>query len=841
MPIAPLLDPVAAFKFGSIGTAVVEENMWGLFLRFAQKTTPTITPRHVDSQRAVRFSLSREQEYAIINGLPFELKFSCKGKPIPVRNPPRASNQAKYAIPVIVLAVLVVYTYAIFLRAPYLGFLFLSTDGTIQRIYVAPPEGPSLQVGDQIVQVGAVSFESYQTDLQQPLVDQAPKGQEVEIAVRRNGNPITIPWVMPGINPGEFVGRLSNQWWIAYFFWFFGALAALLVRPEDERKRLLVALNFLTAVWLIAGTLSTWSLWLSPLVMRAAIWLCVPVYLHFHWIFPRPVKRLSPGVKIGVYGCFGFLSIAEFLRLLPNSAYLLGLLLALVGSIVFLILNAVRHPLLRKDISIVALGFAASVLPPLGIGLAVLLGKLQYGGLIGFLTLPALPGAYFYAIYRRQLGGMELRANRAIIVFLFAVVLFTVSLVAIPAVSALFPSREGTILAATLVCLAFCLLSSRIYPGFERWAEHRLLGMPLPPTRLLDVYTTQITTGLDRQNLIQLLRDEILPSLLVRQAMLLRLEDAGEPGLLFRLGKDDFPLPRSNEVTQLIAGSGKQRLALAQGGNLEPCPWVILCLPLKVDQKTIGVLLLGRRDPDDTYAATEIPTLQSLMNQTALALINIEQAERLLALSQANIERWEAERSHLARELHDDVLGQLAVLSLAAVDVDPNPELELAYQKTVTHLRGIIKGLRPAMLTYGLRAAVDELVDELLDQADPRPRILVELEPGDLRYPAEVELHVYRIVQEACRNALKYAKARQICIQGTLEPDRMELVVQDDGMGFTTGSRLDLEGLLRNQHFGLAGMHERAASIGARVQILSSLGQGTQVQVTWENGRLHSL
>jgi len=85
----------------------------------------------------------------------------------------------------------------------------------------------------------------------------------------------------------------------------------------------------------------------------------------------------------------------------------------------------------------------------------------------------------------------------------------------------------------------------------------------------------------------------------------------------------------------------------------------------------------------------------------------------------------------------------------------------------------------------------------------------------------------------ACQNALQHAKAKAIRITGSLEPEQAELVVEDDGVGFAVREHLDLVGLLANKHFGLAGMHERAALIGAKMAIESVPGRGTRVRVIW--------
>jgi len=61
---------------------------------------------------------------------------------------------------------------------------------------------------------------------------------------------------------------------------------------------------------------------------------------------------------------------------------------------------------------------------------------------------------------------------------------------------------------------------------------------------------------------------------------------------------------------------------------------------------------------------------------------------------------------------------------------EPTPQFKTAYQATVQHIREIISGLRPAMLNYGLRAALDEMVDELALKLEEKPQIVLEMPPG---------------------------------------------------------------------------------------------------------------
>ena len=98
-----------------------------------------------------------------------------------------------------------------------------------------------------------------------------------------------------------------------------------------------------------------------------------------------------------------------------------------------------------------------------------------------------------------------------------------------------------------------------------------------------------------------------------------------------------------------------------------------------------------------------------------------------------------------------------------------------------------------------------------------------------------MENHAYRIVQEACENALKYAHAKTIRIVVRLRRGDFDMKVEDDGVGFDTETSLKLDQMLVHKHFGLANMHERASLIGAEIRIESKVDGGTRVYISWKS------
>jgi signal transduction histidine kinase len=529
------------------------------------------------------------------------------------------------------------------------------------------------------------------------------------------------------------------------------------------------------------------------------------------------------------------MTLAEWIGLLPVGSFLFGFLLVLLNSLALLLLHAFVQPEARRSIGILLLVMFVIMLPSIAAVITAIMNTgFPWWVNYSILIFPGIAAAYFYVIYRGDADGLELRANRLITVIIYSGLLLAVAVTLAFIATALLKDPQYHL--ATGIALAFLLvlMTIIIYPPYQQWIERHLLGIPLPPTQLLERYSTRMTASLGMEDLIHILRDEVLPTMLIREAAILRLDSSQTPSLVFQIGVRDKDLPAQGQIPRLLTQAG--RFPRPDPGEEYEliCPWAYLVLSLSVTGQTIGVCLLGKRDPDDYYSKSDIRTLQALMDQTALALVNIDQAEQLRVLYQKDIERQELERSHLARELHDDVLNQLGMLWMSVDERQAGEQFAEAYQTSVTRIREIISGLRPGMLMYGLRFALEELTEETATQVGGDISILLEIPPSDSRYPPDVELHLFRIVQQACQNALKHSKAQCIYLRGELNHSGVELVVEDDGIGFLAGKHLDLGRLLANKHYGLAGMHERAALIGAQMQIDSAPGKGTRVRVFWK-------
>ncbi len=194
------------------------------------------------------------------------------------------------------------------------------------------------------------------------------------------------------------------------------------------------------------------------------------------------------------------------------------------------------------------------------------------------------------------------------------------------------------------------------------------------------------------------------------------------------------------------------------------------------------------------------------------------------------------ERQRLARELHDSVSQHLYASSLMAEAVSRTlrgahrevseqllRDLQDSTFEAQRLLRLVIFELRPCSLAQvGLVAALEERLAAVESRARMATLLDAEL-PGPL--PAGVEADLFGIAQEALNNALKHARARRVEVSLGEAQGQIRLEILDDGDGF------DVAAGRRRGGLGLRGMDERAARLGAELQVNSTVGRGTRVRV----------
>ncbi len=199
--------------------------------------------------------------------------------------------------------------------------------------------------------------------------------------------------------------------------------------------------------------------------------------------------------------------------------------------------------------------------------------------------------------------------------------------------------------------------------------------------------------------------------------------------------------------------------------------------------------------------------------------------------------RIEEERSHIAQELHDSV-GQTLTLLVSGLKTLQQPapadevvqrsaDLQKLGQQSLKDIRQIMLGLRPTILDdLGLGPALQRLAEDAMKQCPLNIQVVCELDSEE-RLPQDVEIALFRIVQEAITNAIKHAHAHGMTILVRLVDKSIFLDVSDDGCGMDAGQLPKLQ--QTDGHLGLIGMRERINLLGGEFQLRSIPGQGTQI------------
>ena len=206
-----------------------------------------------------------------------------------------------------------------------------------------------------------------------------------------------------------------------------------------------------------------------------------------------------------------------------------------------------------------------------------------------------------------------------------------------------------------------------------------------------------------------------------------------------------------------------------------------------------------------------------------------ENAARLQALSNRLLRVQEDERHSLAQELHDQIGQLLTGLRFqleSARNAAPSAGVDNALTITdelLRSVRAITLQLRPRLLDdLGLRPALEWHANVFRNQTG----ITVELELSlpDRRFGPELEIAVFRMVQEALTNVARHSGASAASVTVTADEHALHVEVSDRGSGFDTE-----KALARHDSLGLAGLAERVRAAGGRLELFSKIGQGTRL------------
>jgi PAS domain S-box-containing protein len=374
----------------------------------------------------------------------------------------------------------------------------------------------------------------------------------------------------------------------------------------------------------------------------------------------------------------------------------------------------------------------------------------------------------------------------------------------------------------------------------RKQAEDRIL--------LLYQLTAALSEALNLQQVAQVIVEQGVPKLEARAGSVVLLnKDTGMLEVLAAIGYEEqliqawqhfpvdspTPLAESVRTQQPIWLSGKAEFqsrfpAIELPPDQVHVAWVTI--PLMIEKRILGALGFSFSTPQK-FDEPDRRFMLTLAQQCAQALERARLSEEARELAVLE------ERQRLARDLHDAVSQTLFSISTLAqalprlLERDPKQghdqlqQLATISMGAQAEMRTLLLELRPASL---VNASMQELLTQLVQSAQARKQIAfkiqVELEQA---LPEAVHVVLYRIAQESLNNIVKHSQATAGSISLTKEAGQLVLRIRDNGRGF------DLHALAAG--LGMGVMRERAALIGATLEINSNPGKGTEIVVTWSS------
>lgn len=400
-----------------------------------------------------------------------------------------------------------------------------------------------------------------------------------------------------------------------------------------------------------------------------------------------------------------------------------------------------------------------------------------------------LPLGIGIGVLRRGLWGADPIINRTLVYGALTLSIILAYVLVVGGLSALFQSGNSILLSA-LVTGVIAFLFQPLRQRLQRLVNRLMYGERDDPATVLSRLGQRLETAVAPET--------VLPSIVETVAQTLRVPYVG------------LQVNSEHAERSVISAEWRGKASLAPTDNRS-----LITVPLVFQSETLGHLLIAPRAPDEAFTAADQRLLNDLARQAAPAV----HAYRLTTDLQRSRERIvtarEEERRRLRRDLHDGLGPALASQTLkldAALDLlDDNPqaahkllsEVKAQTQTTVADIRRLVYELRPPALDeLGLVGALRAHIQSLTSLNGLRVTVDVPDELPPLS--AAVEVAAYRIVLEAITNVLKHAQARHCLIQLKVENWRLEIGVEDDGVGWPA---------VLNPGVGLASMRERAEEL----------------------------
>ncbi len=216
--------------------------------------------------------------------------------------------------------------------------------------------------------------------------------------------------------------------------------------------------------------------------------------------------------------------------------------------------------------------------------------------------------------------------------------------------------------------------------------------------------------------------------------------------------------------------------------------------------------------------------------------INELEKEKQLAASESVLKGQEEERKRLAKDLHDGLGGMLSGIKYSFSNMKENilmtPENQRAFERSmdmldssINELRRVAHNMMPeSLIRFGLETSVRDICRDITDSGALNVNFQ-SIGLNELKTEQQVQIIIYRIVQELLNNVMKHAVAQNALVQLIYNDKKLHITVEDDGQGFDT-SKLEF-----SKGIGFSNLKSRVDYLGGTLEVISSFGKGTTVDI----------
>jgi len=256
-----------------------------------------------------------------------------------------------------------------------------------------------------------------------------------------------------------------------------------------------------------------------------------------------------------------------------------------------------------------------------------------------------------------------------------------------------------------------------------------------------------------------------------------------------------------------------------------------LGVPVRVGGRPAGNLYLTDKIGGETFSADDQQLVETFALHGGIAIQNARLHERVQELAVVD------ERLRISRDLHDGIIQSIYAVSLSLEDVpdlmrEEGAEAMTRVDRAIDRLNMTIRDIRTFIIGLGsspdasLRSALEGVIAEMPTDGDLTLDLQVTAAADiDARLSPEATHELLQISREALSNVARHSQAAHASLSLDVDDGEAVLVVADDGRGFDATRRAD------PGHFGLANLHDRAASVGGSLRIESERGRGTRIIV----------